>query len=52
MMSGANTRNRIVAGEVVLFPGVRYEYHAAPEEPTPAKARRKSRKRDKLELKD
>lgn len=39
--------------EIVLFPGVRYEYHAAPCEPEPTKPKRKTvRKRDKLVLKD
>lgn len=42
--------------EIVLFPGVRYEYHVAPSTPDVAsdmKPKRKaSRKRDKLEIRD
>lgn len=39
--------------EIVLFPGVRYEYHVAPQEAEAAKSKRKTaRKRDKLELQD
>lgn len=39
--------------EIVLFPGVRYEYHVAPQEIEDSKPKRKTaRKRDKLELKD
>lgn len=47
-------RGRIPAGcEIVLFPGVRYEYQAAPREEEAAKSKRKApRQRDKLVLKD
>lgn len=39
--------------EVVLFPGVRYEYQAPPVEPEASKPKRKTqRTRDKLILKD
>lgn len=39
--------------EIVLFPGVRYEYNAAPQQQEKAKAKRRSpRKRDKLVLTD
>lgn len=45
---------RVPAGcEIVLFPGVRYEYQAAPREEEAAKSKRKApRQRDKLVLKD
>ncbi len=43
----------IAGGEIVLFPGIRYEYQAAPVEPEAAKPKRKvPRTRDKLILKD
>lgn len=45
----------LIGCEIVLFPGVRYEYHAPKHEPDfdTAKPKRKTaRKRDKLELKD
>lgn len=47
-------RVRATAGcEIVLFPGVRYEYQAAPVEREARKSKRKtSRTRDKLILKD
>lgn len=47
-------RGRTLAGcEIVLFPGVRYEYEAAPVEPEASKPKRKTpRTRDKLILKD
>lgn len=39
--------------EIVLFPGVRYEYNAAPQQTEASKTKRKSsRKRDKLVLQD
>lgn len=39
--------------EIVLFPGIRYEYQAAPVEPEASKVKRKApRTRDKLILKD
>lgn len=42
-------RPSLPGGEIVLFPGVRYEYDAAPAEPQDAKPKRKhARKRDKL----
>lgn len=42
-----------LGGEIVLFPGVRYEYHAAHHDPEPSKPKRKAdRKRDKLILQD
>lgn len=47
-------RDRALAGcEIVLFPGVRYEYQAAPAETEASKPKRKTpRTRDKLILKD
>lgn len=42
-----------MGGEVVLFPGVRYEYHVAAQEVEAPKTKRKNTsKRDKLELQD
>jgi len=38
--------------EIVLFPGVRYEYHAAAPVAVDKPKRRTAKKRDKLELKD
>lgn len=41
------------AGEIVLFPGVRYEYHVETAAAAQTKPRRKSpRKRDKLVIQD
>lgn len=57
-MRGTSSKSRSLAQscDIVLFPGVRYEYHVAPEVPeisSDMKPKRKaSRKRDKLELRD
>lgn len=47
-------RGQTLAGcEIVLFPGIRYEYQAAAQEQEAAKPKRKApRTRDKLILKD
>lgn len=52
LQARGTSRLYVAPAEIVLFPGVRYEYQAAPEEAEAKTKRRSSRKRDKLELKD
>jgi len=41
----------LTSGEIVLFPGVRYEYDAPAADVSPKGRRRGAGKRDKLEIK-
>ncbi len=53
MSSLKHGRSALAGCEIVLFPGVRYEYQAPPKSAEPAKPKRKTpRKRDKLVLQD